>query len=112
MLTLGIVDRRTECKAENRRDQLIHRTASICQLAQRWVVGLLTLGPNCTCNIGKETTDDSLGKIEISKTKLPKASIYKLFFCGPSLCVAYTSPQPFFFTGYPTENAPISNTDM
>ena len=60
MLTLGIVDGRTNCKADNRRDQLIQRTPSRCQLAQKRIVRFVTLGAKCTCNMGKETTDDSL----------------------------------------------------
>ena len=59
MLTLGIVDGRTDCKADNIRDHRIQGTAS-CQLAQEWVVGFFTLGPKRTCDMSYETTDDSL----------------------------------------------------
>ena len=73
MLTLGVVDRRTDCKANNIRDYGIQRTATSCQLAQKWVVGFFTLGIKCTCNMGNETTDDSLEIIDISKTKTSKS---------------------------------------
>jgi len=72
MLTLGVVNRGTDCKADNRRDQRIQRTASSCQLAQKWIVGLVTLGPKRTCNMGYDTTDDALEMIEISTTKHSK----------------------------------------
>lgn len=60
MLTLRIVDGRTDCKADNRRDQRIQRTASSCQLAQEWVAGFVNLGAEYTCNMGYETTDHAL----------------------------------------------------
>ena len=82
MLTLGIVGARTDCKADNHRNQLIQRTATSCQPAQKWVVRFLTLGPNCTCNMGYETTDRSLEIIEISRTKNPKAVRYKIIRTG------------------------------
>ena len=75
-LTLGIVNGGTDCKAHNIRDQLIERTASTCQLAQKWVIGLVTLGPKCTCNMGYAPTNDSLETIEISIQILCVTSLY------------------------------------
>jgi hypothetical protein len=70
MLTLGKVGTRTDCKADNRRDQPVQRTARSCQLANKFVVWFFTLGPNCTSNMGYKTADSSLDIIiEISKSQ-------------------------------------------
>ena len=62
MLTLGIVNGRTDYKTNNLATNSFRGRPAAANLLQKWVVGLVTLGPNCTHNVGKETTDDSLGE--------------------------------------------------